>query len=765
MLFLFFSTCSDASSVDPDNFFKNNPDIPWEIVADEIFYDKQADQYIANGNVLIIKSDMQIKADQIRYDYKSMKAHATGSVIMTSPEGLLKGTSMDIDLKDQVGVVINGEVFLKKNHYYIKGDNIQKTGADTYIVDQGSITTCDDENPAWKITGKNIRITMEGSGTVNNAVFWAKGIPSFYVPYLFFPVKLKRQTGFLPPEAGSSDRKGIEYTQPFFWAVNDNSDFTFYEHHMSKRGDKFGVQHRYVFNELSKSTIMYDFMEDRKVDDIEVNNVESHSNEDWGFDDDGVDILRPNHDRYWFRMKQDLALPFDFSAKLDMDVVSDQDYLNEFKKGITGYNATKNYFLKNFNREIDDYNDSVRVNNLNFSKTWQKYSLNAGTRWYDDVVARRQDLIDRNQQKLPYIMFDSLKQQICTTPFFWGLESDYLYAYSKDSIRGHKGDVHPRLYLPYRFGRFLSFESSLGVRETLWHIDKYEAKTDKSNSTDSRMLYDANLDLSTEIYKIFNVRGDKVDLVKHIIRPKVSYEYIPPKSQRKTPSFVDTVEKKNFITYSLTNTFVSRIKKGDISGADSNDTPPVYDYHQVCRIELEQSYNIDEQKEDDVSKCEDGRHKRPFSPIYARIELNPLKYLSFVAESDWSTYDSTFETNEIEVRLSDNRGDSLFVEYRYNQDFLNTDDTIESIYANVLVNLSEKMAVYVEIENDIKNNEMIESGAGFLYTSQCWGINFGFTNDDAGDIEYAFMIDLYGLGGFGKESIIKSRIENVFERK
>ncbi len=756
-LIILFSTYAHSFPGEKSKLFSDDPKLPWKISADEIFYNNKAGEYIAKGDVVIDKADMHLRADIVRYDYNFKKAYASGSVVITTHGDRLSGTSVEINFEDQTGVIVNGEIFLEENHYYINGDYIKKTGPDTYQISDGRITTCDGKNPAWKITGKNLRITLEGYGLVNHATLWTKNVPSFYIPFFVFPVKLKRQTGLLSPEAGFSDRRGFEYTQPFFWALNKSSDFTFYEHHMSKRGDKFGLEYRYISNRFTKGTVMYDFLDDRKVD-----NGKTDSSSDWGFDDPGQNILRPNSDRYWFRTKQDFAFPFNFHGKLDMDIVSDQDYLNEFKKGTTGYNAANRYFLKNFNREMDDLNDSVRVNSLNISKTWQKYSLNAGTRWYDDVIARRNDLSDMNQQKLPYILFDSLKQQLFTAPVFWDFESDYSYTYTKDGSRGHTGEIHPKLYLPCKLGKFISVEPSIGISETFWYVDKRDEHV-KMDKTESRELYDIGLDLSTEIYRIFDLKGKKIDSVKHIIRPSVAYEYIPPTSQGENPSFVSRIENKNFITYSITNTFISRLKNEKVGNSSLNGSPLGYDYHQICRLELKQSYNIDEEKEDEPSKWLNGRNQRPFSPIFGRIELNPFKYLHIEADANWSTYESAFETSGIKSSISDKRGDSFFLEYRYNRNFLDYNETIESIYSNVLLNIWENLSLYAEIERDIRNNEDIESGVGFLYTSQCWAVNFGFSNDD-GDMEYAFMVELYGLGGFGKESLIRDRMKNVFER-
>ncbi|UCH00412.1 MAG: LPS-assembly protein LptD, partial [Deltaproteobacteria bacterium] len=249
------------------NNHDSDPNEPWHIVADEISYDQKAEQYIARGDVTITKEDRSLAADFVRFDHKTMKALAIGNVIMTAGEDILTGTSMEMDLEAETGTVYNGTIFFKANHFYIKGNKIQKVGKYSYTVDKASVTTCDGDRPAWKITGRNLKVTIEGYGFVNHATLWAKIIPVLYTPFLVFPVKLKRQSGLLAPQIGYSDRKGAEYNQPFYWAINECSDATFYLHHMGRRGEKLGLEYRYVLDERSKGTLMYDFLDDRKVDD------------------------------------------------------------------------------------------------------------------------------------------------------------------------------------------------------------------------------------------------------------------------------------------------------------------------------------------------------------------------------------------------------------------------------------------------------------------------------------------------------------------
>jgi LPS-assembly protein len=756
LILIFISSISFANTL--GQAFEDKPDEPWQIDADEISYDEKTDQYFAEGQVIISKTGIKLTADKVRFDHRNMKAYASGHVSMSSGKSWLTGSSMEIDMETETGVLTNGVIFLADNHFYITGDKIEKIGENSYMIDKASITTCDGDTPAWKITGKDLKVTAEGYGTVKHAALWAGKTPVLYTPFFLFPAKKKRQSGLLAPEMGYSDRKGIEYVQPFFWAINENSDATFYNHYMDKRGNKFGLEYRYVLNDLSKGTLMYDFLDDRKVDDGTAN-----SSDEWGYDDNGTDVLRTNSDRYWFRGKLDQDMPFGFFGRLDLDIVSDQDYLREFEDGYTGFNVTKRYFNRNFARELDDSDDPVRVNRLNLNKRWSRYNLNTELRWYDDVVVRRSHETDTTLQRLPYVSFDASKQQISDSPFYWNMNSQYSYFYSEDGTNGHRVDMHPRFYLPFRYKNFFSFEPSAGVRETYWNIGKFEDNDSEKYKKNQqfRELYDIKLDLSTEVYNVFQVKGETMEKIKHTIRPQIVYDYIPDKSQEKYPDLdsIDRIERKNLLTYSITNTFTSKSKKNKENISNKEDSAlQEYTYSEFCRFKLEQSFNIDEEREDNPDRWGNRKTKRPFSPIFAELDFDPNKYLSINADSEWSPYDGAFESFNFRTRLSDNRGDAIFCEYRYTKDYS------ESIYTNFYLNLSDSFSVYLENEENLLYKENIKTGVGFMYISQCWAVHFGFSSDD-GDLEYALMFDLYGLGGIGKSDIMGSRGKNVFERK
>src|SRR5437764_404412 len=58
-----------------------------------------------------------------------------------------------------------------------------------------------------------------------NASFWAKSVPIIpYFPAFAAAIRRERQTGFLPPQLGTSTKKGFFAEIPFFWAISDSQD-------------------------------------------------------------------------------------------------------------------------------------------------------------------------------------------------------------------------------------------------------------------------------------------------------------------------------------------------------------------------------------------------------------------------------------------------------------------------------------------------------------------------------------------------------------
>ncbi|MBF0379333.1 MAG: LPS-assembly protein LptD [Desulfamplus sp.] len=536
------------------SFSKVDKDRAWHISALKVSYDNENKVYVAEGQVIITgirkepedKQDQPIgesrlEADYVEFSNITRDAVASGNVLLISGKDSVTCDRLKLNLETERGTIYNGVVFIEENHFYIKGDSIEKSGKDTYHADKASVTSCDGDNPDWKLSGQNVQITIDGYGTAKNATFWAGKIPALYSPVLLFPAKTKRQTGLLTPQFSSSDKKGFEVEQPLFIAISKGTDATIYGDYMSKRGTKTALEYRYILNNDSFGTLFYDYLNDSHIGETSSESI------NYGLDSasNGYMSTRNNHDRYWFRMKSNHLFDDNWETRIDIDYVSDPDYLHEFQDGFTGFDTVKKYFRDTFGRSIDEYDDTTRENILNINRRWTSSSLNMGVQWFDNVEARQINNNDKvksiNQefgkdttlQKLPFIEFNTIKKQLGRTPFYYDLDSEYRYFYRQNSYKqisyqqnlfddnllktkalqnGHRTDIFPRVYMPFQIGSFY-LEPSAGVRQTLWYADDFsetnigEADTNnrEADMLHHREVFDSNLELSTKLSKIFKI--------------------------------------------------------------------------------------------------------------------------------------------------------------------------------------------------------------------------------------------------------------------
>ncbi|MCP4748229.1 MAG: LPS-assembly protein LptD [Desulfobacteraceae bacterium] len=709
---------------------------PWQINADNIHFDREQNAYLAEGNVSLTRKGKTLTADRVWLNQTTNNALAEGQVRLISGKDRLTGKRFRLNLKNEIGVLTEGSIFFDKNHIYLSADEIQKTGKNTYVAQNASITTCDGLKPSWRIKSRKMKITLEGYGQAKHASIWTKSVPVFYSPYLVFPVKSKRQSGLLLPKFDASSRLGTQYQQGLFWAINDSSDATLYLHNMTERGVKAGIEYRYVLSEESFGAVKAGGFVDKKVE-TDSSELDSDSDNLIGYDDD---YLRFNKDRYWLRGKFDQQMPHDFTAKLDIDFVSDQDYLHEVRHSLNGFNASQDYFLETFGRDMDEYDDPVRTNSLKLNRTWTSYSLNADLLWYDDVVKRRQQETDDTLHELPAITFAGFRQPITPgLPFYYDLNSEYAYFHRETGTRGHRADVYPRVYYPFYIFKGISVEPSAGARETVWFVDQ-DVSPESDQAHLNRQMYDFKLNTKTQLYRIFNFTSDGYDKLKHAIEPEIAYEYIPEQNQTQYPEFdeIDSIEEKNLVTLSFTNTLTLR-KPYQIG-----NQAPVHRYTNFLRFEISESFDINAYNDED-----DEDHQQPLTDILSELELTPGRYISIDSDSEWSPYDYEFTRHSNTLNFFNNRGDSVSFGYIYDTEPVDSSQNIIDSYTldGILI-VTDRFSMRGGYEFNRYTGDEIETRIGLTYRTQCWALDLDYALEE-NNTRYGFMIHLLGLASAG----------------
>ena len=708
---------ADAAWAEDRSFgerFAGDRNAKWQITAKKMSYDRDEGLYVAEGDVVITRAGQVLKANEARYNEKTGMVEAIGDVILETNGDILRAEKALFDLNSQTGKITKGRIFLRDNHYYISGDDMEKTGPQTYVVKGCHLTTCDGDKPDWSITGSEVEVTVEGYGTVKNAVFRIRDMPAFYLPYALFPVKTKRQSGFLPPSVGYSSLNGAEVEIPFFWAISDQMDATFYEHFMVERGLMQGLEYRYVAEGASKGDFLFDILSD-KISEKDLS------------DPDEVDIspfARTNKTRYWFRSKTDQQLPLGVRAKVDTDYVSDQDYLKEFHRSLFGYQARPN-LAKDFGRPLDDLWSPTRRSALRLDRDQPGYSLQAVSSYYERPDNPPDD---PTPQPLGGLDFNLLPGTLPIAPFFMALNTDYDYIWREAGVRGQRASLTPLLTYPMWLGRYLQFEPSVSYTRNAQWLDQSVRGKDKQY----RDAYDAQARFSTVVERIYETDWASANKLKHKLVPSLLYNYRVHKDldlYRPWFESVDADGKMNRVALALDN-FLDARRETEKDGVL---------YEQWTRFTLIQGYRINGTWWDDDLSSEE----RPFEPLIGILTLRPLSNLYLDTEVHWDHYDKDIPFADVALALhiprSGGRTDLIGVDYQYAK------EGDKGFNANAHVNLGYGFAVGGGIRRNINSKDSLEEALYIDYQSQCWGVRVISDNlDGIGSIMVQFR--LLGLG-------------------
>jgi LPS-assembly protein len=693
-------------------------DGPWEIRAEKMIYLQEEALYVAEGEVVVTKGAQVLSADRARYNEKTGMIEAEGNVVLLSNGDILRAQEAVFNLQSQTGRVTGGHIFLKENHYHISGETIEKTGPNTYVVKECRVTTCDGERPDWSITGSEVKITVEGYGSVKHAVFRVRDYPALYFPYVIFPAKTKRQTGLLPPSAGYSSRRGAELEAPFFWAISERMDATFYERYMTGRGFMQGLEYRYVAEADSKGTFLFDILSD-KVKEKDLTDPDEFALSPFP---------RTNDTRYWLRSRTDQQLPLGIRAKLDTDFVSDQDYLKEFEGSSFGYHGRPD-LARTFERPMEDIRSPTRRSALRLERDQEDYSFQAISSYHQRPENPE---TDATPQPLAGLNFSLLPRPLPRSPLFLRFDTDFDTIWREDGPNGLRTSLTPQLAYPIWFGKVMELEQSLGYTLTAQRFDH----PSEGRRRQTKDAYFFQTRLSTEMERIFDVEWGEATKLKHKFFPSLTYRYrVNRDTDLDQPWFepMDREGKNNLLILTLENFLDARLdnKKGGLR------------YLQWATFSLEQGYDIDEQRKTD----EPGQGKRPFLPLTGILTVNPYPSLYFYAETRWDHYEKEIAFSDTALRWSIERSrgktDSIGIDYRYVKE---TGE--DGLNLAVHVNLFGGFSGGAFLHRDMSRKESVGERFYLDYESQCWGIRITAERYD-GVESFMVLFRLLGLGDFG----------------
>ena len=676
--------------------------------ADHISYDKAENSYAAEGNVEIWQGDRKLTADRVYLNAGTNEAEATGNVVLVQGQDFLRSEKMKIDLDTSLGIILHGTLFLKKQHYYLRGEEIERVGEDTYRIRGGSFTTCDGDWPAWRFTGRETLVTLEEYASVRGATFEVKNVPLLYFPYLVLPMKTQRQSGFLFPGIGFSNVAGLQLKNAYFWAISKNMDATFYLDLATEKGFGEGLEYRYV-RKMGSSGSIYAY----------------HARELEGYREKYTDPLDRTADRYLVELQHEEYISKSFYGRMRLFEFSDRQYFKDY--GVT----------------YADQASEQAYSFVSLTKDWERLSLYGEARYTVDLTQDDKTTL----QYLPAVTFAGMRQRILQSPLYYSFSSSYGNFWRQEGVTGQVLDLYPRLTLPLKWGD-LEFTPDFGARETLY------LSQNGGEQYHSRELWDFNATLATNFYRVFDTGWSGVPKIKHLLRPEITYTYIPDVDQSQLPNFATPVPNTNIITYSQGPNFGMPVPKTNaVTYALTQrwigkvfDGPDKSRYHEYGYLKLSQAYDFNEANRQLSSP---GDVRQPFGPITAELRVKSLKYVTVDNITAYDPNKGRFTTNYTSGAVADSRGDSLNLEYVW------TTGIQEQINGTLRVRILPSLDFIYANRYSFFDNQGLQTSYGLDYRHQCWTVNLSYVENPGvsgapAQKQILFMFNLLGVATVGQ---------------
>lgn len=499
-------------------------DMPVFSVADDMRTDEDG-KLILTGNAEVRRIDSVVKGDRIDYLRDTGQVDVRGNGLMMRDGTIVNSGSFSYNLDRQTGELTAPKFKLAEGGGSGTAEFGEIFSRDHMRLTDAYYVACPCPEPAWHITSPRVDFYLDDNeGVARNGVLYFKGVPILASPYLSFPLRKERKSGFLLPTYGGSSNSGLEISLPYYFNLAPNYDLTLTPRIMAKRGVQLGAEFRYLGADYDgKFTGTY-LPKDRSAD----------------------------NDRWMYRWEHKHRLGNGFYAAFDMSRVSDDDYYRDFTS-------------LGLNEASIDYVPSTATLGWSGSKYWRAHVQTLTYQTLQDKTAA----YTRTPQydKLPELYvrgarynwggFD-LASDNYATRFIMPKYKDSFHPYPfgaalypRQSYDGQRVTSYNSVSYPIiRSGWYVVPKAALHLSQyhTDWHgfklgADGYTGQVPGTPRTQSRAVPLFSVDSGMTFERQASLFGNAM---VQTLEPRAYYLYVPYRDQSSIPVYDTSVASFNF---------------------------------------------------------------------------------------------------------------------------------------------------------------------------------------------------------------------------
>jgi len=496
------------------------------------------------GNVRLETSDMLLRADELDYNTETGDAEARGHVHF---EHFVRGEKLDCDRAEyNVGAEtgkfydVSGSatsriqarrgLLITQTPFYFQGKWAERL-QDHYILHDGFITDCVLPNAWWRMKGPKFEVIPGEHATSRSSWFYLKGMPLIYFPYFYKSLKKEpRRSGFLLPTLGNSSSRGYEIGAGYYWAINRNYDLTYRAQYFTEAGLMHHLDIRGDPTQKTYFDVLVDGVDDKRnrVPPASGALILGHVTSDLG-------------GGWLARGELDYLTSFNFR----------QQYTESFNEAVNSQTHSVGFVTKHWS---DFGINLVAENNVNF------LSITPG----NDISIR----------KLPELEFNQREHEVnvAALPFWISFDSSAgLMRRSQNLFQTRQFvdrlDFAPRITTVLHLPGF-QIVPSFGIRETSYESSALSPGVFTGQNI-LRNSHEAKVELILpSLQKIFNAPNWIGSKVKHVIEPRITYQYtggIDNFNRVIRFDGTDLLSNTNQVEFALNNRLLAKDKNGIVT--------------------------------------------------------------------------------------------------------------------------------------------------------------------------------------------------------
>jgi LPS-assembly protein len=676
------------------------------------------------GEVEMSKLDALLKSDVVTYDTETTDYTAQGNVRYQDHGMLMAADQAHGTAKPDTTWLDNVRYQMleqRGNGVAAKADQSDPDHSHAY---EATYSTCDPGDHQWEIRAREIDLDHAANkGYAHGATLVYAGVPFFYLPYLRFPLSNERESGFLIPRVGYSDRRGLVLGFPYYFNLAPNYDATLEPRIMTERGAMLAGQFRYLD---ASNKLQLDF------------NYVPHDREAASEYRDFVATQPPGtlvptipDSRNFLHLTDTTGFNANWSAAVAINHVSDasyfRDYGNSFQTTATALLPSSAYV----NGRGDWWNASFGAD------SWQ---LTDPTLTKSVVPYRR----------LPRATFNGEHELL--GDLVGGVTSEYADFDKNNALTGGRLDVYPYLAFPVETAAWF-VRPEVGVRYTTYdlnHLDKYAttqpAATPLTDSSPSRSVPIFDLDAGLTFERDTSWFG--TDFIQ-TLEPRVFYLRVPYRDQSDLPILDTQLPTFDFPSLFRTNTFVGADRQTNANNltaalttrlirSDSGDqllsaSIGQIHYFDTQRVQLPGHPEVDYSGSDYVGELD--------------LRLNDRWELQWDQQYNPNTHQTDLSSIGVEHRFG--KEGIVNVSYRFRRNFL------EQVDSTALVPINDRWSVIGRYYYSIMDRQLLEAFAGLEYDSCCVAARFlvrhyvNVVGASTADTAVYFELEFKGVGSTG----------------